>query len=93
MFTALIGKKEIPCIQYHCFDFAMFLIKHLNDAIHNSKNFLTIIYMPLMGLSVQCKRTEVPLSEAMSIASQAFSALKSLLIIVFIIVPISLIGC
>lgn len=50
MFTTLIGKKEIPCIQYHCFDFAMFLIKHFNDAIHNSKNFLTIIYMPLIGL-------------------------------------------
>ena len=50
MFTTLIGQKEIPCIQYHCFDIAMFLIKHFNDAIHNSKNFLTLIYMPLIGL-------------------------------------------
>lgn len=50
MFTTLIGKKESPCIQYHCFDFAKFFIKHFNDAIHNSKNVLTIIYMLLIGL-------------------------------------------
>lgn len=50
MLGSFTGVKDITGVENTAFNFALFLILHFNASIHDSKNFLSIVDVPLVRL-------------------------------------------